>query len=411
MISRTNPIKVVHLAKFDVAIPVFLGNYVRYLRNQGYDVSIISHPGNWLTHDTTIMDGFFVKIMPFEPRISPLADLKTLVRLILYFRQQRFEIVHTHMAKPSLLGGLAARIAGVPVVVHTLHGLYLHESLPPFQYRFMVLIAKFIAMSSHVILSQNKQDIETCLREGICPTDKIEYLGNGIDLGRFNPDAVRPEKVNELRASLGIMPQQPAIGIVARMVREKGIYEFLEAARILKSRGVGAKYLIVGTHEEGKSTSISPEELVREYGLEDDTLILGFRDDVPELISLMNVVVLPSYGFEGMPRILMESAALAKPVVGTYARGVVDIVEDGVTGLLVPVQDAEALAQSIHTLLLDPELAAELGRNGRQRALKHFDERAFFRKTDLVYRQQIEDKLRMDPGAALKPVPRPGSES
>ena len=398
-------IKVVHLTNLDVSLAVHMGNYMRYQQGQGYDVSVVCHPGRWLTHDTTIMDSIFVKIVPFEPRISPLVDLQTLVRLVRYFRRRRFDIVHTHTVKPGLLGRLAAKMVGVPVIVHTVHGFYFYEATPPVQYRLFVMIEKLGAACCHSILSQNRQDIETAVREGICRPDKISYLGNGIDLSRFDPSLVLPERVMALRARLQVLPQQPVIGIVARLVQEKGIGEFVEAARILKSKGVQAKYLVVGTPQQGKKTAVSPEKLLRDCGVEEDVILLGYRDDIPELLSLMDVVVLPSHGREGIPRILMESAAMGRPVVATRVRGNVDVVEDGKTGYLVPVRDAEALAERVLNLLRQPDSAAEMGRRARQRALAYFDERLFFWKTDAEYRRLLKARMAIDPGLVLKPIP------
>lgn len=397
-------IRVVHVSNLDVGLKIHMGNYMRYQRDQGYEVSAICHPGRWLTHDAIILDGIFVKIIPFQPRITPLTDLKTLVRLIHYFRQERFDIVHTHTVKPGLLGRLAAKMAGVPVIVHTVHGFYLHDAMTSAQRRFFVMIEKVGAACCHSILSQNMQDIETAIREGICPPDKIRYLGNGIDLSRFCPDCVPSEEVMALRASLGILPHQPVIGIVARLVREKGIYEFIEAAAILEAKGIKARYLVVGTPQRGKKTAVSPERLLCEYGIDDAVMLLGYRSDILEILSLMDIVVLPSYA-EGIPRILMESAAIAKPVVATRVRGNVEVVVEGETGLLVPVRDARALAKGILSLLRDPQRAAEMGRRARQRALTHFDERFFFWQTDAEYRRILKARLSVDPVPILKPIP------
>lgn len=400
-------IKVVHLGNSDVGLPLW-GNYVRYQRAQGYDVSFICHSGSWITQDTTILDGVFVKVIPFVPRISPLVDLTTLVKLIRYFRQERFDIVHTHTVKPGLLGRLAARIARVPIVVHTVHGFHFHERMPALPYRLFVLIEKLGAALSDSVLSQNSQDIETALREGICPPNKIMYLGNGIDLSRFDTGRMSPGEARALRARLGILPQQPIIGIVARLVREKGVAEFVEAASLLKARGIGAKYLAIGSRQNGKRTNVPTEQLLRRFKMENDILLLGHRNDVPELVDLMDVVVLPSHGPEGLPRILMECAALGKPVVATRIRGCVEVVEEGETGLLVPVGDAPALAEAIGQLLQDPERAAEMGRRARQRALTRFDERLFFWKTDAEYRRLIAARLAIDPARILKPIPCSG---
>lgn len=398
-------IKIVHIANFDLGLKIHLGNYMRYQRDQGYCVSAITHPGRWLTQDTMIFDGIFVKIMMFKPRISPLTDFSTLVSLVHYFQQERFDVVHTHTVKPGLLGRIAAKMAGVPVIVHTVHGFYFYEGMSPIQYRFHVLLEKLGSACSDLILSQNKKDIETGIQEKIFPPEKIHHLGNGIDLKRFDPSRISPEKVITLRNDLGIPAHQVVIGFVARWEREKGIYEFLEAASHLKSKGVKGKYLIIGAHQAHKRTAVSPQGLLPKYGLEEETILVGFQDHIPELLTLMDIVVLPSHGREGIPRILMESAALGKPVVATRVRGNVEAVEDGVTGLLVPVCDGLALAEGILRLIRNPEHAATIGRQARKRALIHFDERFFFWKTDIEYRRLLETKLGLSTSSVLSPVP------
>jgi len=400
-------IRLVHLVNFDLGLKIHIGNYLRYQLEQGYDLSVVSHPGKWLTHDTTIYDRIPVKIMPFAPRISPAADLKTLLQLVAYFRRERFDIVHTSTVKPGLLGRLAARLAGAPIVVHTVRGFYLHDQMSPSQYRFFAFLEKIGSRCSDSILSQNKEDVETAIRLGLCPPDKISHLGNGIDLSKFEPGRLDQEKLMALRQSLGIMPRQPVIGIVARLVREKGIFEFIEAARILKERGLPARFLAAGSSQTEKYSAVSPESKLKEYGLEQDVMLLGHRDDVPDLVSLMDVLVLPSYA-EGIPRIVMEAAALGKPVVATAVRGTVEVVDDGQTGLLVPVRDAPALAEAIHSLLRDPQRAAAMGRRAHQKAVKEFDERLYFYKTDAEYRRLLRDKLKIDPDACLKPIPAVG---
>ena len=149
--------------------------------------------------------------------------------------------------------------------------------------------------------------------------------------------------------------------------------------------------------------------MIQQYHLEDDVLILGYREDIRELIALMDLVVLPSY-HEGMPRILMESAAMGKPVVATRVVGTIETVIDDVTGLLVPMKDEAELADGMFRLLNDPNQALELGRNARNHALSNFDERHFFWRTDQVYRHLISDKLGIDVSPLLKPIPAESKE-
>ncbi len=399
-------IKVVHLANLDVTLPIHIGNYVRYQRAQGYDVSIICHPGRWLTKDSMIMEDYFVKIIPFEPRITPFADLKSLAKLVRYFKQEQFDIIHTHTVKPSLLGGLAAQIVRAPVIIHTVHGLYLHPSLPKAQYQMFKYTAKAIGALHHSFMSQNRADIQTCIREGICPPEKISFLGNGIDVRRFDPDKVPAEKVDALRAELDIRPDQPVIGIVSRLVREKGIAEFIEAARILKDQGITeARYLIMGTAPKNKPSNVNPEELIAQYDMADQVKLLGFRKDIPEMLALMDIVMYPSHGFEGVPRCLMETAAMATPAVATDVRGCNEAVVDGETGYLVPVRNPPALAKAVRRLLDDPQLREKLGRQARIHALNTFDERIFFWRTDIEYRRLLQARMSVNPNSLLEPVP------
>jgi glycosyltransferase involved in cell wall biosynthesis len=397
-------IRLVHVVNFDLGLKIHIANYMRYQLDQGYDVSVVSHPGKWLTHDTTIQDGIPVKIIPFAPSITPAQDLKTLVRLINYFRKERFDIVHTSTVKPGLLGRIAAKLVGTPIIVHTYRGLYLHDQMSPFQRWFYLNIERIGTACCDVILSQNKEDIHTAITNKVCPPEKIVYLGNGIDTTRFDPSLVSTEKTTALRANLGIPPNVQVIGFVSRMVREKGVYELLQAAQMIKSSGMQVRYLTTGSSQSDKTTAVSPDMLLKQYGLEEEVMLLGHRDDIPELLSVMDVLVLPSYA-EGIPRIVMEAATFGKPVVATRARGTVEIVEDGKTGLLVPVRDARALADGILKLLNNPAEAAQMGQRARQYALQNFDERQYFWKTDAEYRRLIKAKLNLDPAPILRPIP------
>jgi len=397
-------IRVVHVANFDLGMKIHLGNYLRYLRDQGYAVSAVTHPGSWLKQDSLILDGIFVKVLPFNPRLSPGTDFTTFVRLAGYFRRERFDVVHTHTIKPGLLGRLAARLAGVPVVVHTVHGFYFYEGMSPAQKRLYRGIEALGAACSDLLLSQNRQDMAVAVREKICSAEKITFLDNGIDLARFNRAGVPAECVAAYRMDLGLQPGEKVVGFIGRFEREKGIYELLEAARRLKHGGLRAKYVLIGASQPAKGSAVSPQAIIRQHDLDGDVLLLGFRDDVTQLLALMDLVVLPSY-HEGKPRSLMESAAFGIPVVATRVVGITEVVADGITGLLVPVRDPAALAEAIACLLQDPARARAMGQAARCFALEHFDERAFFWKTDREYRRLLESKLGKEVVGQLKPVP------
>lgn len=398
-------IKVLHITNFDLGVKIHLGNYMQHLADQGYAVSCISNPGSWAKKDGEVLGGIFLKVMNFEPRISIWSDLKTLFELFRYLRREKFDIVHTHTVKPGLLGRIAAKKAGVPVIIHTVHGFYFYEGMSSMQTGIYEIIERIGAKCSDLIFSQNFQDIETAINKKICKSKKIMYLGNGIDLRRFDPNLYPPEKIETFRREMGIQRGEKVVGFIARWEREKGLMEFLEAARYLKSMGEKARYLIIGALQENKPNAIRPQGFVANYGIERETIIMPFQERIPELISLMDVVVLPSHGREGIPRILMESAAMGKPVVASRVRGNIEAVDDGLTGLLVPVRDGENLGKGILQLLKNEKFATELGLRARQKALRQFDERNFFRKTDIEYRRLLQLKQGLDACSNLVAIP------
>ncbi len=396
-------LRVVHLINYDVGIRIHLGNYLRYLRTQGYDVQIVCSPGRYLRGDTVTEDGIFVKAIPFAPRYTPLFDLWTLARLVRHFRRERFDIVHTHTIKPGFLGRIAARLSRVPLVLHTVHGFRIWEGMPRWEYRLTVWVERIGAGLSDLLLSQNREDIEWAVRERVCPPEKIEYLGNGIDLARFNPDRVDSERVAALRRRLGAPPARSLVGMIGRFVAVKGYREYMAAARLLLDAGLPVRFVAAGPTQPEKAEGLSPDALVAEHGLEGRMTYLGVWEGMPTLLAALDVVVLASYS-EGIPRVLMEAAAMGRPVVATDVRGTREVVVDGRTGYLVPPKDAPALAEGIRRVLEDPEGAREMGQAARRHALAHFDERAFFRRTDAVYRRLVARRLSPDRLKGLKPL-------
>jgi len=396
-------IKVAHMMNHDIALRVHGRNYFAYLRERGYDVHAICSPGEFVKGDMVTDTGVVVKAISFPPRYTPGQDLKTLVQLVCYLREQGYDIVHTHTAKPGLLGRIAARLAGVPIVIHTVHGFHYWLGMSDLEKRLFVWLERFAAQFCDLLLSQNREDIGFAVRERICSPEQIHFLGNGIDVTRFRPDAVSPDAVAAKRRELGIAPDEKVVGMIGRLVRLKGYHEYVQAARLLKERGERIRFLAIGVAQDQASV-VSPGALISQYGLQDTMQFLGTRHDIPELIAAMDAVVLASYA-EGIPRVLLEAAAMGKPAIGTDVRGTREVIVDGETGYLVPPCDALALAEAISRLSADPARRREMGRAARRRAEAHFDERCYFWRTDREYRRLIEVKLSASHLRGLKALP------
>jgi glycosyltransferase involved in cell wall biosynthesis len=374
-------IKVAHIATVASSLRYLLLNQLVSLQQAGYEVTALSADGA----DARVVEAAGIRFLqvPLTRRFAPAADLRALGALYRVFRRERFTIVHTHTPKPGLLGQLAAWMAGVPVRVNTVHGFYFHEHMAAWKRRFYVTMERLAARCAHGILSQNREDIQTAVQYGICPPDRIQYLGNGIDVRRFDRSALRTEDLVRKRQELGLPPAAPVVGFVGRLVQEKGLLEFLQAARIIRRELPDARFLIVGPEDSVKKDAVSPQVSLA-HGVAEACTFAGQREDMPELYALMDVFVLPSHR-EGFPRAPMEASAMGVPCVVTDVRGCREAVEHGRNGLRIPLGDVQGLAASILALLRDPFSRQGMSEEGRQLALQRFDEQLVFAKVKANY--------------------------
>jgi glycosyltransferase involved in cell wall biosynthesis len=378
-------IRVAHVCTVDLSLRYLLANQLRFLQQAGYDVVGVSNPGP----DVPWLQTAGLRHVPVRMTrtFSPSADATALVDLVRIFQRERPQIVHTHNPKPGLLGQIAARLAGVPVVVNTLHGFYFHDHMRPLPRRFYVLMEQLAAAQSDSILSQNPEDIRTAIAENIAPAERIELLGNGIDLARFAPVAVDDSSVAATRAGCGFGPDDIVVGFVGRLVEEKGVRELFEAIAALRRRHPRLRLLVVGPVDTDKADALQPSA-ASDFGIDDITFFAGLRQDMPELYAAMDVFVLPSWR-EGFPRSPMEAAAMARPVVATDIRGCREVVVPGETGLLVPLRDPAALAAALATLLPVRQRRESMGAAGRALAERRFDERLVFQKVAATYERLL----------------------
>lgn len=375
--------RVLHVTNVDLTVRFLLLNQLHYLQARGYDAAAVCSPGPWI--DEVEERGVRVHQVLMTRRMTPGADLRALLALVALFRRERPDIVHTHTPKAALLGQYAGRIARVPRLVHTIHGLYLPGHMTARARPFFLLLERAIMQFADAVLSQNREDVSTAIREGVCRADRISYLGNGIDLAQFDPAAVRDAERRRLRAELGLEAGHVVIGMVGRLVREKGYLEFFAAARALHQQFPEARFLVVGPLETEKRDALGPET-ARSYGLGEEIQFLGMRSDMPGLYTQIDVLVLPSHR-EGFPRVPMEAAAMGVPTIATNIRGCREVVVPGETGLLVPPRDPRALAAALGRLLRELGLRRAMGEAARRRALAQFDERVVFARVADTYQR------------------------
>lgn len=372
-------IRVAHVATVDITHRFLLIAQLRRLRDEGFDVTAISAPGPF--SGDLEAEGINFVPWPHATRAwSPANDVRAFKELIAILRRGRFHIVHTHTPKPGILGRVAARIAGVPIVVNTVHGYY---ALPedPLSRRLPVLSLEWIAARfSDLELFQSEEDLEWARRMRLVSHRRSALLGNGTDLSTFDPSAIPPARIAELRQQLGIDPEALVVGTVGRLVAEKGYPEFFEAARAVRRKLPDVRFLAVGPDDPAKDDAIGSDVV---NGASKDVTFAGFRTDMPEIFAMLDVFVLASWR-EGLPRSAIEAAAMGKPLVLTDIRGCREVARDGMEGLLIRRGDAESLTDAVLRLLGDPELRATMGSRARDRAVDRFDER---RVAEMVVRE------------------------
>jgi glycosyltransferase involved in cell wall biosynthesis len=382
-------IKVCHIANTDKVVKFLLLPQLKFLIKENYDVYTVCSSGKWTEYIE--QEGVKVKNIKIRRKISPIEDLVSFFRLFFYFKKEKFDIVHTHTPKPSLLGQSAAKLAGVPIVIDTIHGLYFHKNSPPLKRKFFVFIQKLATSCSTLIFSQNKEDIETLVKEKIAELKKIRYLGNGIDIEKFDAKKFSPEFIGHKKEELNIPADFKVVGIVARLVEEKGYLDLFNALKTVLKVFPKTVLLAIGPEEPEKKDAVNPK-IVEDYNIESNVVFLGERSDVEEIYPLMDVFVLPSYR-EGFPRSILEAMAEKLPIVATDIRGCREEIENNKNGILVPVKNSEKLAEAIIYLFNDSKKAKMFGENARERVEKYFSEDIVFDKIKKEYHKLIKERL------------------
>jgi glycosyltransferase involved in cell wall biosynthesis len=338
-------------------------------QRQGYDVHIASPGDNvWAPDDFSVTElealGFsFHEISMSRRGTRPMQELRTFLALLRLYRRLRPDIVHHLTIKPNLYGGAAARLTGVPGVVYAITGLgqmFVATQGPLRLLRPMVLSLMRVAFGhgNARVIVQNTSDRAFLVDNRVVDLgDTTLIQGSGVDLALFKP---APEP-----------PGDPVVILPSRLIWEKGIQEFVDAAKRLREQGVAARFALVGNTHPSNPRAV-PEATLREWEREGWIEWWGRREDMAEVMAQCHIVCLPSKYGEGVPKVLLEAAAAGRPVVATDTPGCREVVDDGVEGLLVPAGDSRALARKLSRLIEDVEFRRDLGLSARFKAEAQF---------------------------------------
>jgi glycosyltransferase involved in cell wall biosynthesis len=376
-------IKVAYVTTAAISLRYLVLSQLRNLLQSGYEVVGISSPGA----EVPMLESAGIRYVAVHMtrRITPLADLMSLVRLYRLLRIERPDIVHTHTPKANLVGQWAAWLARVPIRISTVHGMYFTRNTPRPKRWFFQTVERWAARFAHVVFLVNDDDLRTATELNIIDRQRIRFLpaGTGIDLRRFDPAQHTVKARRDGRRALGLPDDAMVVGFVGRLVKEKGLLELFAAIREIYQRLPNVWLLVVGPYDVSKPDALSPDA-AGQFGIADRCVFTGLRPDTENLYPLMDMFVLPSHR-EGMPLSLMEAAAMSIPCIATDIRGCRSGVIHGLNGLLVPLGDVHALAEAIAEIATDPDKARHMKEAGRRLAEERFDEQLVFRIVKTEY--------------------------
>ena len=380
--------KIMCVTTVDLSLRFLVLESLLHQQSKGYDVIGVCAPGQYVAEVEAV--GVPVRQVRMTRRITPIDDAIALGELVRLFVHERPAIVHTHTPKANLLGQLAAKFAGVPVRVSTVHGLYFTPMSAQWNKALFRFTESLSARYADTVFLTNQDDVSTATELGICRREQIRLLPGdvGIDLTKFSPGLTDGAALGRMRQALGLPPDALTIGFVGRLVREKGLIELFRAFRQILDHVPNAWLLVVGPYDGDKPDAISPK-VAEEHGIASRSIFTGRRSDTVDLYGLMDIFVLPSYR-EGLPLSVMEAQAMGLPVVTTNARGCREAIVPGQTGMMVPVRDSEALVVALLSLAQNAGLRRAMGEAGRRLAQQRFDQRLAFEIVEHEYARLLK---------------------
>ncbi len=377
------PMRIVFFANTDWYLYNFRLSTAARLQARGAEVVMLSPPGDF-GHRFADHGIRWVTLGMDRASLNPLREAFTLKELASVLRRERPQLIHNFTVKCAVYGALAARMAGVPAVVNAVAGMgyvYASNGLKARALRPIVsaLMRSTLGHGNSRVILQNPDDAAALGELKLVAPERVRViLSSGVDTRRFRP------------ADDGACEPRPLrVLLAARLLREKGVGELVEASRLLRERGRDIEFLLAGTPDPGNPGSFSQGE-VEQWHREGLVKWLGHVEDMPSLMRSVHVMALPSYYREGVPRCLIEGAASGLCLITTNLPGCREVVTDhGVDGLQVPPRDPASLAALLMQLDDDRELLRRLGAKARERATAQFDERLVIDKTLEVYEELL----------------------
>jgi len=316
-----------------------------------------------------------------ERQINPIKDLLALIEIYWFIKRNNIEIVHTHSSKAGILGRLAARLAKVGVIIHTVHGWSFNDYQTRVERLFFIWLERLSARFSDKLVVVSYYDRQKGLDNHIGKENKYRFIRYGVDYTEFNI------KDQNIREELGINPKDLAVGMIACFKPQKSPRDFIRLAFLTKRILPDARFLLVGDGALRKKI----EKLIHKFNLEKQIILAGWRKDIPRILSAIDVFVLTSL-WEGLPISVLEAMASSKPVITTHTGGVAEIIIEGESGFMVPPGDTNKMSEKLAILLKDKNLRTQMGQNAKDSLDSNFTITNMIRSNENLYEELIKAK-------------------
>lgn len=375
-------IRVLHAVTVSKSLKLMKGQ-LSYLKNLGYEVSVVSSPGKEI--DTFAeMEKVNIKQIKMAREISPLSDIISLIKVIRYLLKYRPHIVNTGTPKAGLLLSVAAWLTRVPIRVYTVRGLRL-ETASGYKRKILLFTERIACLCSHRIIAVSESLRKRIIELKLAPKEKIVVLGSGSSNGI---QVSRAQELSKMNVDINVEADSFRIGFVGRITKDKGIIELLQAFRNLRKKYHNIKLIILGDFETGDPI---PDSERRYIETDPNILFLGFQQNPFPYYKFMDIFVLPSHR-EGFPNVCLEAALMGLPIITTNATGAIDTVIDGKTGLIYEVGNVKQLEEKIEFLIRNPEIRKKMGIEGKKWITKEFSSERIWNGLDNLYKALLKEK-------------------
>lgn len=362
------------ISTIPATIKAFFGAQLEYLHENSFDISVITSSGlSSQDFNKDLPEDIILYTIAMGRTIEPLKDVKALKDIYKIIRENHFDIVQYVTPKAALLGSIASWLAGVPVRLYLMWGLY-YITQKGFKKFLFKTIEKIICRLSTTIAPDSKGNCKLAVDEGLCKAEKVAVVGhgsaNGVDIEIFNPDRLIEEREKN-RTELGFSDEDIVFGCIAAIVGDKGINELIEAFKIVSAGHPKAYLLYIGQTTEKDPVN---DSTVKALDNHNKIIHLGWQTEPQKYLAAMDIFVLPTYR-EGFGVVNIEASAMELPVISTDVPGPQESIVNGETGILVPARQVEPLVQAMVTLLEKPLYAKQLGKAGRKRVIEYYEQK------------------------------------